>query len=72
MLTSLGMNTPATRNGMRRRNLYLPDSLMGEVESYARTKGVSASDVVRSALGAYMRAVAKAREAARGTPARRT
>ncbi len=53
-----------TAGGMRRRNMYLPEDLMEEVKALADRKGLTMTDVVRTALEKYLQAVKKA-EAAR-------
>lgn len=54
---------------MRRRNMYLPEDLMDEVKALADRKGLTMTDVVRTALEKYLAAVKKAeaaKEAANG------
>lgn len=58
-----------TAGGMRRRNMYLPEDLMDEVKALADRKGLTMTDVVRTALEKYLAAVKKAeaaKEAANG------
>lgn len=48
---------PSTNNpdNMRRRNFYLPDKLMSELETLAKKRGESVATVVRQALHFYLR-----------------
>lgn len=52
------MPTPQTPtiNGKRRRNFYLPDSLMADVEHIARVHETTSTDILRRALVAYVSA----------------
>lgn len=51
---------------MRRRNFYLPDELMEGVKKIAEKRGVSMTEILKTALEAYLRAVSKAQEAKNG------
>ena len=42
--------------GKRRRNFYLPDALMDEVDAIAKKRETSSTDILRRALEAYVRA----------------
>lgn len=50
------MKQPNTLQGKRRRNFYLPDQLMEEVEAIAKQRETSTTDILRRALEAYTRA----------------
>ena len=50
------MKQTPTIQGKRRRNFYLPDALMAEVEAIAEKQGATLTDVLRRALEAYVRA----------------
>jgi len=50
------MKQAPTTQGKRRRNFYLPDVLMAEVEAIAEKQGVTLTDVLRRALEAYVAA----------------
>lgn len=50
------MKQQPTKLGRRRRNFYLPDNLMEQVEVIAGMRATTATDVVRKALEAYIRA----------------
>ena len=47
------MKQEPTANGKRRRNFYLPDNLMAEVEAIAKARQVSTTDIIRKALEVY-------------------
>lgn len=42
--------------GKRRRNFYLPDALMDEVDRIAARRETTTTDILRRALEAYVRA----------------
>jgi len=42
--------------GKRRRNFYLPDQLMDEVDRIAARRETTTTDILRRALEAYVRA----------------
>ena len=50
------MKQQPTLKGKRRRNFYLPDQLMAEVETIATRRETSTTEVVRKALEAYVKA----------------
>lgn len=50
------MKQTPTLQGKRRRNFYLPDSLMAEVEAIAVKRETTTTDILRRALEAYVRA----------------
>jgi len=50
------MKQEPTLQGKRRRNFYLPDALMAEVELIALNRETSTTDIIRRALEAYVRA----------------
>jgi len=45
-----------TMQGKRRRNFYLPDQLMDEVDRIAARRETTTTDILRRALEAYVRA----------------
>jgi len=47
------MKQEPTIQGKRRRNFYLPDTLMADVERIAQTRQVSTTDIIRKALELY-------------------
>ena len=53
---------------LRRRNLFLPDSLMEEAKRLADRKGVTMAEIVRTALEKYLQAVKRAEEAKNHAP----
>jgi hypothetical protein len=53
---------------LRRRNLFLPDSLMDEAKRLADRKGVPMAEIVRTALEKYLQAVKRAEEARNHVP----
>lgn len=55
---------------MQRWNLFMPSDLLEKTKKLAQKRHISASDVVRAALMAYLAAVEKAETAAR--PAQET
>lgn len=50
------MKQTPTPQGKRRRNFYLPDSLMADVEAIAAKRETTTTDILRRALEAYVRA----------------
>lgn len=50
------MNQQPTTLGKRRRNFYLPDKLMEDVDAIAKQRETSTTDILRRALEAYVRA----------------
>ncbi|MEY3767058.1 MAG: hypothetical protein RLZZ11_125 [Cyanobacteriota bacterium] len=50
------MKQTPTLQGKRRRNFYLPDSLMADVEAIAAKRETTTTDILRRALEAYVRA----------------
>lgn len=50
------MKQQPTLQGKRRRNFYLPDQLMAEVETIATRRETSTTEVIRKALEAYVKA----------------
>jgi predicted transcriptional regulator len=50
------MKQEPTLQGKRRRNFYLPDQLMAEVEAIAKSRETTTTDILRRALEAYIRA----------------
>jgi predicted transcriptional regulator len=50
------MKQQTTLQGKRRRNFYLPDTLMEAVEAIAVARETTTTDILRRALEAYVRA----------------
>lgn len=50
------MKQDPTPLGKRRRNFYLPDQLMDEVDAIAKVRETSTTDILRKALEAYVKA----------------
>jgi hypothetical protein len=51
-----------TKHGKRRRNFYLPETLMDEVNDFASRHGVSMTQVLTTALIKFLGAAKKAEE----------
>jgi metal-responsive CopG/Arc/MetJ family transcriptional regulator len=49
-----------TKNGRRRRNFFLLDTLMEEVNQFAEKRGTSMAKVIETALTKYLEAVKRA------------
>lgn len=47
----------------KRWNLFMPEELLGQLKTLADRKGVTSSDLVRTACEKYLAAVKKAEEA---------
>jgi metal-responsive CopG/Arc/MetJ family transcriptional regulator len=50
------MKQEPTPLGNRRRNFYLPDKLMLDVEKIAEKRGCTSAEIVRKALELYVKA----------------
>lgn len=51
---------------MRRRNYFLPDDLVHELQLVAQAKNTTVSDVIRKALEAWLTAYKRKQEAQNG------